>query len=378
MHDEAIHRHGQSPRGLTMVEVLVVMAIVALLMGLVLPALQQSREASRATVCRQNLRQIGIATHAFHAAHRAFPPARIVPRPGDAPQHACGGDEPTWFVHLMPFLEEPAADRWNVYEPFADHPDELRSTAVSVYVCPTRRSLGQAAAGPQPQTAALAVGAGRPRLAMMMLCPVCGGRPRPRPRPPVPPTPGDPEPPVGEPPVEPPSGPNRGDAVTGALGDYAGNHGDLSPGATGAATDFYFGGNGTGVLITSRARCLAGKPMEWIDRIRIHNVSDGLSNTFLAGERHVPMTRLGMLPDDGSVYDGNSFHFASRVAGPGAPLARTVNDLNAGIYSFGSWHQDSCHFVMADGSVRGVSDQISTTVLGSLSNRHDGNRTAEF
>jgi prepilin-type processing-associated H-X9-DG protein len=59
-------------------------------------------------------------------------------------------------------------------------------------------------------------------------------------------------------------------------------------------------------------------------------------------------------------------------------LARTVNDLSASIYSFGSWHQDVCHFVMADGSVRGVSDQISTTVLGSLSNRHDGNRSTEF
>jgi prepilin-type N-terminal cleavage/methylation domain-containing protein len=375
MHRETVPRRRRARHGLTMVEVLVVMAIVVLLMGLVLPAIQQSREASRATACKQNLRQIGIATHAFHAAYRAFPPARIVPRPGDTPQHACGGQEPTWFVHLLPFLEERAADRWNVYEPFALHPNALRGMPVSVYVCPTRRSLGQAAAGPREVTASAAESP-QPRLAMMMLCPTCSGRPRP-PRADNPNPPGDDPPPPNDP-SDPPPGPRPSGPVTGALGDYAGNHGDLSPGATGASTDFYYGGNGTGVLITSRARCLAGKPTEWVDRIRIHNVTDGLGNTFLAGERHVPMTRLGILPDDGSVYDGNSFHFASRLAGPGAQLARSVNDLSASIYSFGSWHQDVCHFVMADGSVRAVSDQISTTVLSSLSNRHDGNRTTDF
>jgi prepilin-type N-terminal cleavage/methylation domain-containing protein len=366
--------------GLTLVEVLLVMAIVGLLMGLLIPAIQQSREASRAITCKQNLKQIGLAAHVFHAAFRAFPPARIVPRPGDAPQHACGGQEPTWFVHLLPFLEEPAAPRWNVYEPFASHPEDLRNTPVSVYVCPARRSLGQAAAGAKQLVASAGTA---PRFAAMMLCPICSGRP------------GQP-PPVIDNPQEPPSGPppGRPDAdgpgpnpgldpglpviASGALGDYAGNHGDLSPGATGEATDFYYGGNGTGVLITSRARCLAGRPMEWIDRIRIRDVSDGLSNTFLAGERHVPMARLGALPEDGSVYDGNSFHFASRVAGPGAQLARNLNDLTAGLYSFGSWHQDVCHFVMADGSVRSVSDQVSTTVLGSLSNRRDGNPVTGF
>jgi len=340
------HRHRQIPRGVTLVEVVVVTAIVGLLMGLLIPAIQQSREASRAVVCKQNLKQIGLAAHAFHAAFRAFPPARIVPRPGDAPHHACGGQEPTWFVHLLPFLDEPAAARWNVYEPFAAHPADLRTTPVSAYVCPTRRSLGQAAAGARQVVASVTPAGDPPQLAMMMLCPICGGAPRP-----LPPGGDDPEDP-GTPPAgplpNPAPEPNPKGSLSGALGDYAGNHGDLSPGATGAATDFYFGGNGNGLLISSRANCLAGRPMEWIDRIRIRDVGDGLSSTFLAGERHVPLARLGVLPDDGSVYDGSSFHFASRVAGPGAQLARNPDDLTAGIYSFGSWHQGVCHFVMAD------------------------------
>jgi prepilin-type N-terminal cleavage/methylation domain-containing protein len=349
--------------GVTLVEVLVVVAIIAILMGVLLPSIQHAREAGRATACRQNLRQIGLAAHVFHGATRAFPPARILPRPGDVPQLSCGGQEPTWFIHLMPYLEEHAGGGWNVYEPFAQHPNSLRATPVSVYVCPTRRSLSQAAAG---ATSEIAANSRAVDMGVLLACISCSGGGWVPPQPPVDPEPGiDPEPPV-------PS------AITGALGDYAGNHGDLSPGSTGAATDLYYGGNGSGVLITSRARCVAGRPMQWIDRIRIHDISDGLSNTFLAGERHVATTRLGMMPEDGSVYDGNTFHYASRLAGPGMALARSPDDLAAGVYAFGSWHQDVCHFVMADGSVRAVSDQTSSDVLGKLSNRHDGSPIGSF
>lgn len=399
--------------GLTLVEVLVAVTIVALLVGLALPAVQHVRETSRATVCRSNLRQIAFAAHSFHAAVRSFPPARVVPRPGDSPHHSCGGQEPTWFVHLLPYLEETSAGGWNVFEPFASHPAAVRSVPVPVYVCPSRRSVSDASAGPravaalpaqaaiQPPTAGDAFsstsgGAAGSALASMSRRPkppCCGGPGGFWPFPPQPPgaapsgpqagsdpPPGGPAPPSSDddpPVVHAPGSLPPGSAVAGALGDYAGNHGDLSPGATGEPTSFYFGGNGTGVLIASRATCAEGKPLAWVDRIRIHDVTDGLSNTFLAGERHVPASRLGMLPDDGSIYDGNAFSYASRLAGPGAHLARNAHDLNAGL-SFGSWHPDICQFVMADGSVRSVGCQISTTVLGALSNRRDGNGNADF
>lgn len=423
----AAHEHPRPTRcGLTLVEVLVVVTIVALLMGLLLPAVQCAREASRATACRSNLRQIGFAIHSFHAAVRAFPPARIVPRPGDTPHHSCGGEEPTWFVHLMPFLEESTAGRWNVYEPFASHPAELRSTPVPVYVCPSRRSVSQASVNAGPVTASLALAVTPPLFKMQTTTgngsndaldgsatmptffpppaiggrsvpPCCGGpggvvsmpigsapisylpHPPLLPRPPTAAPIVNPDLPPGEDPqpvAETPSDPSPMVVVAGALGDYAGNHGDLSPGATGDAKSFYFGGNGTGVLISSRANCASGKPMAWVDRIRIHDVTDGLSKTFLAGERHVPSSRLGMLPDDGSIYDGNTFQFASRLAGPGTHLARYIDDHNAGL-SFGSWHPDICNFVMADGSVRSVDCQVSSTVLGALSNRRDGNSSLD-
>ncbi len=75
--------------------------------------------------------------------------------------------------------------------------------------------------------------------------------------------------------------------IRAAVIDYAGNHGDLSPGAVGMSTDFYFGGNGTGVLISSRALCENDRPKDWIDRLQINSVLDGSSNTILVGERHI-------------------------------------------------------------------------------------------
>jgi prepilin-type N-terminal cleavage/methylation domain-containing protein len=354
-------------RGFTMVEVLVAIAIVGGMVAMAMPALMQSREASRAVVCRQNLRQIGMAAHLFHETNRAFPPARIAPRPGDVPQHACGGQEPTWFVHLLPFLEQSAAfSRWNVLDHFAAHPDALRSLTVSTYVCPSRRSVADAASGARPSFTAAAIGAG-PGSVMLALCPLCGGGPISPPSSPVDPDPGSPSSPPGD--ADPTPAPPY---VAGALGDYAGNHGDMSPGAAGKSTDFFFGGNGTGVLITSRALCAGGRPATWVDRIRITDITDGTSSTFLAGERHLPAARIGTWPDDGSVYDGRVLEFASRLAGPGVRLGRGPNDVAAGPYAFGSWHQEACHFVMADGSVRGMSHQTNTTVLERLSNRHDG------
>ncbi|MGE3807198.1 MAG: DUF1559 domain-containing protein, partial [Gemmataceae bacterium] len=96
----------QSRRGFTLIELLVVMAIIGLLIGLLLPAVQKVREAANRVRCQNNLKQFGLALHSYHAANEAFPPgSRNTWFPWGAPRG------PTWFVCLLPFVEQEAIYR---------------------------------------------------------------------------------------------------------------------------------------------------------------------------------------------------------------------------------------------------------------------------
>ena len=88
-------------RAFTLIELLVVIAMIAILIALLLPAVQQAREAARRTQCKNNLKQIGLALHNYLDTHSVFPPSYCVGA-------TTGG---TWSIHarILPFMDQASA-----------------------------------------------------------------------------------------------------------------------------------------------------------------------------------------------------------------------------------------------------------------------------
>jgi prepilin-type N-terminal cleavage/methylation domain-containing protein/prepilin-type processing-associated H-X9-DG protein len=133
-------------RGFTLIEMLVVIAIIATLIGLLLPAVQKVREAAARLQCGNNLKQFGLAMHSRHAAHGKLPPGRGTPHPAIFSAHA----------FLLPHFEQsnlnatidhtsaPATytvPPHTVYDGSRNSP--AATTAVKVFVCPSDPAGGR-------------------------------------------------------------------------------------------------------------------------------------------------------------------------------------------------------------------------------------------
>lgn len=109
----------------------------------------------------------------------------------------------------------------------------------------------------------------------------------------------------------------------------------------------------------------------WTDRIRYADISDGSSNTFLAGEMHIPRDQINTTPFNGPMFNGIELDGHSRVGGSGVPIL-TADDDPALILGFGSAHPGACNFVRSDGSTGAIGNDVDTVVLANLCNRADG------
>ena len=303
-------------KAFTLVELLVVIAIIAMLVTLLLPAVQSAREAARRSQCINNLRQIGLATTNYHDAVGNIPPARYL------------DDFASWFALILPYMEGSAEYAlWDLQKGYYDPANRLaREAIIPVFVCPSRRAPGLTREGDRD---------------------------------------------------------NAGDKhLPGAVGDYAGVAGNNNN------REGYWAPQANGTVITSYLwdfpREEHTKPYD--SKVKFQKISDGLSKTLLAGEKHVPIIGLNT---DGSIYNGDNVNFFARAAGRIMPLARGSNDTAncdrapgcegpCSCHNFGSWHQDQCHFVFGDVHVEPIPLSIDSRVLDRLATRSDGQPIGEY
>jgi hypothetical protein len=109
--------------------------------------------------------------------------------------------------------------------------------------------------------------------------------------------------------------------------------------------------------------------------IRFAQITDGLSNTLLVGEKHVPLKHFREGPLDNSAYNGDYFLSHARPAGPDYPLAQSLTELSP---VFGSYHISIVQFGFCDGSVRPLPQGINPVTLGLLASRDDGQPIPDF
>lgn len=134
-------------RAFTLVELLVVIAIIGMLVGLLLPAVQQAREAARVMQCNNHLRQIGIAALNHESSIRKLPSGGWSPYWDGDPDQGMGPNQPgSWAYSILPFLEQNALFQLGgdgKFELSTDQQDgaETRGkTPLGIWYCPSRRA----------------------------------------------------------------------------------------------------------------------------------------------------------------------------------------------------------------------------------------------
>lgn len=318
----------QKTRGFTLIELLVVIAVVGVLVALLLPAVQQAREAARRTQCRNNLKQIGLALHNYHETANVFPPGWVYDSQrlaANMPTNCWG-----WSALVLPHLDQVSLyNKLNFDEGFRGGLDDAGNNSVT-------GKVGLEAT-----------------LLTVFLCPSDIG----------------------------PDHVRSGTGGTGLVMDYG-------------SRSNYPGVNG-GLLLDFLPLTDHGGAFGENSRRSLRDMTDGSSNCVIVGER-------AWKEVNGTGTGPSALWSGTRSGVPGSELANGVafavgtcvvplnispvsseNPLGSGI-SDGSWHNFSshhpqgAHFLLGDGSVRFINQQIDYQTYGRLGTVADGNIIDEF
>lgn len=146
----------------TLVELLVIIAIIGILVSLLLPAIQASREAARRLTCSNNLKQIGVALHLYFDSNKKFPSGWTAYDPQSHQPYALGEPGWGWASRLLPFLElNSLAKRGINYNLPLSHPSNknARLTVIAEFLCPSTPSNKQTFIDPDdPGQTEMAIG----------------------------------------------------------------------------------------------------------------------------------------------------------------------------------------------------------------------------
>ena len=307
--------------GFTLVELLVVVALVAMLIGLLLPAVNGAREASRRAICMNQLRQIALASIQHESAHHHFPTGGWGFNWVGDPDRGFGEHQPGgWVYGVLPFIEQNDLRQLGMRrneEQKLEFAAQVVQTPLAGFNCPSRRE------------------------GLLVLF-------------------------ADESEVWRPF--NSGILVGVTKSDYAINAGDTDPG----------GGPGPESIQESRA-------FKWNDfrkasglsftrsEVSVERIRDGTSKTYLVGEKSVNQSLSKDQGDDQSMFCGYDYdNYRWALLGQ-----RPTTDADASPDSFGSIHSGGVNMAMTDGSSRVIGYEIEPDVHRRLSNRHDG-LTVEF
>jgi prepilin-type N-terminal cleavage/methylation domain-containing protein len=312
----------RSPKGFTLVELMVVIAIIGILVALLLPAVQAVRESARQTVCRNNLKQLGLALNQHVAAQGCFPSCGWgYGWTGDADRgygvHQPGG----WCYNVLAYIEQDALRQLgaglSASQKMSQTAPQLNAGVVPQFICPSRRPvMGYPVTEVTSQNAVAGT--------------VCAK-------------------------VD--YGGNAGTTVTTFYGPSSLTSGDdPSWWASNAAWT-----NTENGIIYLRSQVLPA------------HITDGLSNTFAIGEKYLDPDEYlnGSAPaDNDAAYEGHDWDILRWAYQQDPPIPDTAGVDNS--TAFGSAHSAGVYFLFCDGAVRLITYGVDPTIYSRLGGRNDG------